>query len=301
MDISRFMQFGGSDVRFEAADRAKVVVLPIYYEVAPSYGAGSGQGAYHILRASSELECMDEETFVNWGETGLHTTAALHPGTDPDTGLERIREAARRYMAPGRLLLSLGGDHAVSIGLIAAAAQTFENTGVLQIDAHPDLRDSYNGSRNNHACVMRRVADDLKLPFVQVGIRSIAPEEATYIQEKGLRPFFAHAIDPLHNGWMDEAIDRLPENVYLTLDLDGLDPSVVPGTGTPEPGGLTYRQVVELIRRLGARRRVVAADINELAKIEGSQVSEFTAAKLAAKIIVYCGMRDGELNMRGAG
>ena len=294
MDISRFMQFGGPDVRFEAVDRAKVIVLPIYYEIAPSYGAGSGQGAYHILRASLELECMDEESLVNWGETGIHTTAALHPGVDPDTGLERIREAARRYMAPGRLLLSLGGDHAVSIGLIAAAAQTFENIGVLQVDAHLDLRNSYNGSGNNHACVMRRVADDLKLPFVQVGIRSIAPEEEAYIREKRLRPFFAHAIDPLDNRWMDEAIDRLPENVYLTLDLDGLDPSVVPGTGTPEPGGLTYRQVVELIRRLGARRRVVAADINELAKIEGSQVSEFTAAKLAAKIIVYCGLREGE-------
>jgi len=288
MDFSAYIPFGGPDVRPESLDRSKVVVLPVYYEVAPSYGAGSGEGAYHMLRASEELECMDEETFVNWGEAGIHTLPALIPAADPEGGIIEIRRAASRYMEPGRFLLTLGGDHAVSIGLIGAAAHTYHGVGVLQIDAHLDLRDHYNGHRNNHACVMRRVADDIKAPFVQVGIRSVSPEEAQYVREKGLRPFFAHDIDPADDAWMDEVIERLPENVYLTLDLDGLDPSVVPGTGTPEPGGLSYRQVVRLIRKLGARRRVIAADINELAKIEGAQVSEFTAARLAAKIIVYC-------------
>lgn len=290
MDISSYMQFGGPDVRFEEPDRAKVVVLPVYYEASPSYGSGSGQGAYHILRASFELECMDEESFVNWGDIGIHTLPALIPVSDPDAAINHIREIAARYMGTDRFLLSLGGDHAVTIGLAGAAADTFEDVGVLQIDAHLDLRDEYNGSRNNHACVMRRVADDMKMPFVQVGIRSVAPEEGAYIREKKIRPFFAHDIDPADNKWMDEVIDRLPKKVYLTLDLDGLDPSVVPGTGTPEPGGLTYRQVVGLIRKLGARRQVIGADVNELAKIEGSQVSEFTAARLAAKIIVYCAM-----------
>ncbi|MGM0402904.1 MAG: agmatinase [Thermodesulfobacteriota bacterium] len=290
MTTDHFIQFGGPDVRFEEADRAAVIVLPIYYEMAPSYGAGSGRGADHILRASLELECMDEETLADWGGIGIHTASVLAPSADADTALQQIRQTASKYMGTGGFLLSVGGDHAVTIGLAAAAAEAFEDVGLLQIDAHLDLRDQYNGSRNNHACVMRRVAEDMKLPFVQVGIRSVAPEEGAYIREKGLRPFFAHDLDASDNGWMDEAIDRLPENVYLSLDLDGLDPSVVPGTGTPEPGGLTYRQVVGLIRKLGARRRVVAADINELAKIEGSQVSEFAAAKLAAKIIVYCAM-----------
>lgn len=293
MNIEHFIHFGGPDVRFEEADRAAVIVLPICYEVAPSYGSGSGRGAYHILRASSELECMDEEMLVDWGDIGIHTASSFVPDADPVTGLHQIRQMASKYMGTGGFLLSLGGDHAVTIGLAAAAAETFEDVGLLQIDAHLDLRDQYNGSRTNHACVMRRVAEDMMLPFVQVGIRSVAPEEGVYIREKGLRPFFAHDIDVWDNGWMDEAIDRLPEKVYLTLDLDGLDPSVVPGTGTPEPGGLTYRQAVGLIRKLGARRHVIAADINELAKIEGSQVSEFAAAKLAAKIIVYCAMGEG--------
>lgn len=290
IDRSSYMQFGGADVRAEELEAAKVVVLPIYYEVSPSYGAGSADGAYHMLRASAELECMDEELFVNWGEVGIHTLPAIIPVADPEVGIEAIRQAAVRYMKMNKFLLSLGGDHAVTIGLAAAAREAFEGAGVLQIDAHLDLRDSYNGSRNNHACVMRRVAEDLKMPFVQVGVRSVSVEEGEYVREKGIRPFFAHDIDPGDDGWMDEVIEGLPERVYLSLDLDGLDPSVVPGTGTPEPGGLSYRQLVRLIRKVGERRRVIGADINELAKIEGSQVSEFVAARLGAKIIVYCCM-----------
>lgn len=286
------MQFGGSDVRLESIDKARVIVLPIRYEVAPSYGHGSGEGAYHILRASAELECMDEELLLDWGAAGIHTLPILTPPADPDTGMNQIRTAAARYMGRGRFLLSLGGDHAVTIGLVDAARQVFEGVGVLQIDAHLDLRDAYNGSRNNHACVMRRIADDMRLPFVQVGIRSVAVEEGEYLRKHGIRPFFAHEIGPDHldDQWMDAAIEQLPEDVYVTLDLDGLDPSVVPGTGTPEPGGLSYRQVVRLLRKLGERRRVIGADINELAKIEGTQVSEFVAARLAEKMIVYCGM-----------
>jgi agmatinase len=158
----------------------------------------------------------------------------------------------------------------------------------LQIDAHTDLRQEWNGSSYNHACVMRRLADDVKTPFVQVGIRSFSPEEAQLIRERGYTPFYAHEIDPFDNSWIDLVVEALPEMVYITLDLDGLDPSVIPGTGTPEPGGLSYRQVVNLIKRVGSDRKVVAADINELVKIKGSQVSEYTAAKLASKIIVYC-------------
>jgi agmatinase len=297
MDLDTFMPFGGPDVRAEALDVARIVVLPIYYEVSPSYGHGSGYGAYHILRASAELECMDEELMLDWGSAGIHTLESFVPDADPDLGITQIRKAAGTYMETGKFLLSLGGDHAVTIGLVAAAAEKYKGNvanaarlGVLQIDAHLDLRDTYNGSRNNHACVMRRIAEDMKIPFVQVGIRSVSPEEGAYIREKNLKPFFAHDIDPMDNGWMDAVVDQLPENVYLTLDLDGLDPSAVPGTGTPEPGGLSYRQVVSLIRKVAAKRKVVGADINELAKIEGTQVSEFVAARLAAKIIVYCCM-----------
>lgn len=289
MDVSSFMPFGGTDVRYTELDAARVVVLPVYFEVTPSYMGGSRYGAYHLLRASAELEPMDEELLLDWRDAGIYTAPALIPENDPEKGVEKIRAEAEWYMTMGRPLLSVGGDHAVTIGLVRAAADVYGSVGVLQIDAHLDLRDSYNGSRYNHACVMRRVADDMKLPFVQVGIRSVAPEEGAYIREKGIRPFFAHDIaESGSDAWMDEVVARLPETVYMTIDLDGLDPAEMPGTGTPEPGGLTYRQVARLIRKVGESRRVIGADINELVKIEGSVVSEFTAARLAGKVIVHC-------------
>lgn len=283
-----FVPFGGAETHVENLDAAAVIVLPIYYEVAPSYGLGSGEGPFHLLTASIELERMDEETFVDWGQVGIHTLPGFVPSYRPEIAVDEIKAAAVSWMEKGKFLLSLGGDHAVTIGLAAAAAEIYPEVGVLQIDAHLDLRNEWNGSQYNHACVMRRVAEDLALPFVQVGIRSFSPEEAAYIKANNLSPFFAHEIDPMDYSWMDAAIDRLPEKVYLTIDLDGLDPSVIPGTGTPEPGGLSYRQVIELIRRLGRKRKIVAADINELAKIEGTQVSEYTAAKIATKLLVHC-------------
>ena len=199
-----------------------------------------------------------------------------------------MKRAAAAVLEKNKFLLSLGGDHAISIGPIMAAAEIHPGIGVLQIDAHLDLRDIWNGSKYNHACVMRRVADDIEIPFVQVGIRSFSPGEAGYVKRKKLKPFYAHNIDPLDDSWIDKAVNSLPEKVYMTIDLDGLDPSVIPGTGTPEPGGLSYRQVVRLIKTVGGKRKLIAADINELAKIEGSHVSEYTAAKIATKIFVHC-------------
>ena len=160
--------------------------------------------------------------------------------------------------------------------------------GVLQIDAHLDLRDEWNGSKYNHACVMRRVSEALKLPIIPVGIRSFSPEEAEYMRGHNIKPIYAHEIDSYNNSWVEKVVKALPEKVYLTIDLDGLDPSVIPATGTPEPDGLSYRQLVNLIKTVGQKRKVVAADINELAPIEGSPISEFTAAKIASKIFVYC-------------
>ncbi len=287
-ETNTFIPFGGPDVHTDDMAAAAAIVLPICYEVGASYGTGSGQGPFHLLTASVELETMDEEMFVDWGEIGIHTVPAFVPSETPEAAVEEIKNKAGHYLDTGKFVLALGGDHAITIGLAAAVAQRYPEVGILQIDAHLDLRNEYHGSRYNHACVMRRVAEDIRAPFVQVGIRSFSPEEAAYIRANDIRPFFAHeTADPSDNVWMDAVIERLPETVYVSLDLDGLDPSFVPGTGTPEPGGLTYRQVVELIRRLGLRRRVVAADINELAKIEGTQVSEFTAAKLATKMFVH--------------
>jgi len=281
--------FGEIDVRAASADHARAVVLPIAYEAGPSYGTGAGDAPLHVLAASEQLEIIDEQTLTRWaGKGGVYTLPLLKPDEAGKAAIGLIEKAALPHLTAGRFLLSIGGDHAVTIGLVAAAAKVFPGAGVLQIDAHLDLRDEWNGSRFNHACVMRRIADDFHMPFVQAGIRTIAPEEAAYIKKNGISPFFANQIDPHDDSWMDEAIERLPEQVYLTVDVDGLDPAVMPGTGTPEPGGFSFRQVVELVRRLGRCRKVIAADITEVVKIPGTQVSEYTAARIAEKIILYC-------------
>lgn len=282
------LTFGEPEYTSSDIDSAQAVVLPLCYENAVSYGTGTGSGPLHILNASVQMEMIDEETFINWGHIGIHTLPPVYPSLNPEQAVQEMKQAAADILEKRKFLLCLGGDHAISIGPIMAAAAIYPNLGVLQVDAHLDLRDIWNGSRFNHACVMRRVVEDMRLSAVQVGIRSFSSEEADFIRHCKLSPFFAHQI-PLNDlSWIPQVVDRLPEHVYLTIDLDGLDPSVLPGTGTPEPGGLTYRQVVSLIQAVGKSRKVVAADINELSKIEGTTVSEFTAAKLASKLFVHC-------------
>jgi len=288
METEAFVPFGGEEVGTASLEESDIAVLPLCYENSVSYGTGTKNGPFHLLGASAQLELIDEETFVNWGAKAIHTLPPLFPSGDPEQAVNEMKNAAAQVLRQNRFLLCLGGDHAISIGPVLAVSEIHPGTGVLQIDAHADLRDEWNGSRWNHACVMRRVIEDAGLAAVQAGIRSFSPEEAEYMREKRIRPFYAHEIDPFNDSWIGEILCALPEKVYLTIDVDGLDPSVIPGTGTPEPGGFSYRQIVRLIRALGREKKVVAADINELAKIPGSQVSEVTAARIAAKILVYC-------------
>ena len=280
-------RFAPSEIPNAALDRARVVILPFCYEQGASYGHGSQDGPLHLLAASDALERLDEETLRDWGQVPIHTAAPLYPGGDPAAAVALMQAATAAVFDAERFPLCLGGDHAITIGPVRALAERFPDAAVLQVDAHLDLRDTWNASRYNHACVMRRVADEARLSFVQVGIRSFSPEEHRYVTEHDLQPVYAHQIAPGDEKWIEDVVARLPARVYLTVDLDGLDPSVIPGTGTPEPGGLSYRQLVALIRAVGARHRVVGADINELVKIPGTQVSEFTAARIAAKIIVH--------------
>ncbi len=287
----KFVPFGGDEVKPIDFDKADIAVLPVCYEKSPSYGKGAEYGPFHILTASAQLEGIDDETFARWAFYKIHTLRPLFPGKNPEKAMRRIEKQAKKILGQKKFLLSLGGDHAISIGLVSAALNFFPKMGVLQIDAHLDFRDRWNQSPYNHACVMRRISEKGCLKIVPVGIRSFSNREILHVQKLGIRPFFAHETDPNDDSWIGEILCALPETVYLTLDLDGLDPSVIPATGTPEPGGLSYRQVVNLIKAVGKNKNVVAADINELAKIPGTRVSEFTAAKLATKIMIHCFMK----------
>jgi agmatinase len=283
-----YIHFGGDEVIHPSFEDSHIVVLPFCYEQNSSYGTGSREGPIHILNASCQLERLDEETLIDWTNRMIHTHTPIYPSTTPEIAVTQMRDAAQKVLKAGKFLLCLGGDHAITIGPVMAAKAIWPNIGVLQIDAHADLRDQWNGSKYNHACVMRRLVDDINVPIVQVGIRSFSPEEAALIQKRNYKVFYAHTLDSFNDKWMEQVLEELPANVYITLDLDGLDPSVIPGTGTPEPGGLTYRQVVRLIAKVGQNKSVMAADITELIKIKGFYSSEYTAAKLATKIIVFC-------------
>jgi agmatinase len=280
--------FGGPDAMAPDITDARVVVLPLCYEVGPSYGTGSRNGPLCILSASVQLETIDEETRTDWTRPGIHTHPPFHPSGDPETAVSQMEAAAAGVLEKGRMLISLGGDHAVSIGPVLAAAKRFPDLGVVQIDAHPDLRDTWNGSRFNHGCVMRRIAEAGSISIFPVGIRTISAEELSAMETFSISPLYAHDIPPGDLSWIDAFVSRLPPMIYLTIDLDGLDPACVPGTGTPEPGGLTYRQVTALIGAIGRSRQVVAADVTELAEIEGHRHSEYTAARLVQKIIAFC-------------
>jgi agmatinase len=185
----------------------------------------------------------------------------------------------------GKTVVSLGGEHTVSIGPVRALAERYHDLSVVQIDAHADLRDSYQNNRYSHACTMRRIRDITK-KTVGIGIRNISSEGAELAQAENIPLFFARDISG-HDGWQEDAISELTDNVYLTIDLDGFDPSVIPGVGTPEPGGLGWYETLRFLRRLCECRNVVGFDVVELMPIPGNTISEFATAKLVYKLIGY--------------
>lgn len=272
---------------FADDERAPYAVLPAPYERAVSFSRGTGAGPLAILDASIQLELFDEE-LSRAPELRVQTLTA----PDCQTGgaaeiLARIGNAAAAELSAGRFLMTLGGEHSISAPLIAAAARTYPDITVLHLDAHLDLRDSYLGSPLSHASVMRRVMET-GVPIVHVGIRSLCAEEYELIRARNLPVFWARDIVGANNdGWIEQIAARLGRRVYVSLDVDVLDPGIMPGTGTPEPGGLTYRAITRLLREICRCRTVVAADLVETAPIPGTVVSEYTAACLTAKLLAY--------------
>ncbi len=266
---------------------APYAVLPIPYERTVSFARGTAKAPAAIIEASQHMELFDEELMLA-PELRIQTLAPVDCQSQSDAQtLQTIETTARGVIQQHRFLMSLGGEHTITAPLVAAARSVWKSLSVLHVDAHLDLRDQYQGSRLSHACVMRRVIDQ-EVPIVHVGIRSLCAEEYELINERRLPVFWARDI--LQNGddsWMIEAIERLSRQVYVSLDVDGLDPALMPGTGTPEPGGLAWSTITSLLSRLCAARTVVAADLVEVMPLPGSPLSEYTAARLAAKLMAY--------------
>ena len=282
------MNFGGIDEEeFSSFDTAQILVLPVAYEGTVSYGGGTGAGAMAIIEASRNMELYEEETDAEVYKIGIHTLEEFAPQKTPEAMMDALYEHSKEILKSDKFLCMLGGEHSVSAPIIRAHAEKYHNLSVLQIDAHADLRDEYDGTKHSHASIMARVVKDLRIPSVQVGIRSISADEARAI-DSGLPTKIFWAKDIVgRTDWIDEAIDGLTENVYLTIDIDGLDPSLVPTTGTPEPGGLGWYETLTLIRKLAKRKRVVGMDLVEFSKAENSDAPAFLCAKLVYKSLAY--------------
>jgi agmatinase len=258
---------------------AKVVVIPAPYEGTVSYGKGTSQGPQAIFEASPFIELYDPILDAEPYRIGIHGLPALTMPEDPWRAALAAKATATEALETARHPVMVGGEHSLSIGPIGSCHERYPNLTVLQLDAHADLRDEYEGTRFSHACVMRRVAD-LGARLVQAGIRPLSREEKDWLDGQGRTVMSSRHI-LRHPDWTREIIDSLSDHVYLTLDLDVLDPSVMPATGTPEPGGIFYHDLIDLTLALrDSGKSVVAMDMVELAPIPGLHHPQFLAASL---------------------
>jgi agmatinase len=281
------MNFGGiGEEEFSSFDNARILVWPVSYEGTVSYGGGTGKGAMAIIDASRNMELYDDETDAEIYQLGIHTVDESPSVDPPETMMNSLYDRAKELVASGKFVTMIGGEHSVSAPVIRAHAEKYANLSVLQIDAHADLRDTYDGTPHSHASIMARVVKDMQIPAVQVGIRSISVDEARVVDDLPTRIFWARDIAG-RNDWWDDAVEGLTENVYLTIDIDGLDPSLVSATGTPEPGGLGWYETVGLIRTLARNRHVVGMDLTEYSYVEGQNASAFLCAKLIYKTLGF--------------
>ena len=276
--------FGGLDEEMSDFEGAKVLIWPVPFEKTVSYGVGTKDGPQAIIDASRNMELYDEEVGGETATIGIHTLPAIDADREADEMMPALHDEAERLLKSGKFICMLGGEHSISGPVIKAHKELYPNLSVLQIDAHADLRDQYDGTPHSHASIMRRVVEFC--PAVQVGIRSLSADEARAIPSLPTKVFYAKDIVG-QTAWIPEAVDSLTEDVYLTIDVDGFDPSLIPTTGTPEPGGLMWYDVVSLIKLTAAKKRIVGMDVTELSTAPGNNSPSFLTAKLIYKTLGY--------------
>lgn len=273
-------RFAGVPDQYAVYETAKIVVLPVPYDETSSWIKGSDKGPEALLDASVALEWYDIETQTQVYKKGISTALPITEKSSPELLCNAVQERVTTYLKDGKFPVTIGGNHTVSIGAIRAAASQYADLTILQMDAHSDLRPSYEGSQLNHACVMYQASQ--LCPITQVGIRSMCEEELGLFKED--RIFYAHAIAG-QTDWQQKALQTLSKNVYLTIDLDVFDPSVLPSTGTPEPGGLRYYEVLHFLRSVFAQYNVVGFDVVELCPNPNERASDFLAARLMYQLL----------------
>ena len=279
--MNRFLEI---DYTSESADNAKTVIIPVPVEYSTSYGKGTAQGPAAIIEASPFLEFYDEELDYEVWKTGIYTAPAIEGKEKPENTMQEIKKVVSSYLNKEKFPIILGGEHSISFAVHEAVVNKYPEISVLQFDAHSDLRSTYQESKFSHACVMRRIWEKNK-NITGVGIRSQCIEEKLFVTENNIRIYYAH--DLYGREFPETIINNQNENIYITFDLDFFDPSIMPGVGTPEPGGFLWYETVNFLRKVFERKNVVAMDFVEFCPIKNMIHPEFLVAKLIYKLLGF--------------
>ena len=275
--------YGGLEPEFSTYETAKIAVLPVPYDGTSTWMKGADKGPDAILDASANMELYDIETDSEVYREGIATLAPVTEASSPEAMAAEVEQRVDALLRDKKFPVILGGEHSVSIGVFRALARHYDKFSVLQLDAHSDMRSSYEGSTHNHACVMARAKEGATV--AQVGIRSSAIEEKENIMPD--RIFYAHELHDAKEGnnWMYMVSQKLHDNVYITIDLDVFDPAIMPSTGTPEPDGLFYREVLNFLRLINERHNIIGFDVVELCPNDINKAPDFTASKLVYQLL----------------
>ncbi len=274
--------YAGIPDQYAKLETANVVLIPVPYDGTSTWQKGADKGPEAFLNASENMELYDIETDSEVYKEGVYLAEAVTEASSPEAMVDAVHATTKKYINKNKFVTLFGGEHSISIGTIRAFNECFNNLSVLHIDAHADLRKEYEGTKYNHACAVYEASQTTNL--VQVGIRSMDASEKTIMNTE--KVFFAHDM-AVNEYWMDDVIDQLTGNVFITFDLDAIDPSLLPSTGTPEPGGLFYYETLEFLKKVFTERNVVGFDIVELCPNEKEKSSDFLAAKLYYKMLSY--------------
>ena len=272
--------YAGIPDKYARLDDAKVVLIPVPYDGTSTWGKGADKGPDAFLEASENMELFDIETRTEVYKKGVYLAPPVTENSTPEKMVEAVHKTVKNYIKQEKFVTIFGGEHSISIGTIRAFNESFEDLTVVQIDAHADLRPEYEGTTCNHACAVHEASK--KTNLIQVGIRSMDVSELDHMDENQV--YWAH---DLYEDWMDDAIGQMTPNVFITIDLDAFDPSILPSTGTPEPGGMFWYETLEFLKLMFKKKNVVGFDIVELNPNENEKSSDFLAAKLYYKMLSY--------------
>lgn len=278
------MNFGGIYPECSLRD-AKFIVIPVPYDLTSTYQPGSRRGPAAIIEASTNMELYDEESRKETYMAGIHTTLPVAiDARGPKNMVNIVRKKISRIVALNKIPVILGGEHSITLGAVQAVIEKYPELTVLQFDAHADLRDTYQESPYSHACVARRISEIC--PLVQVGIRSMSKEEGEFLPQSKVKSYSADFVLEKKN-WAETVCKDLRGDVFITIDLDVFDPSIMPATGTPEPGGIYWKDILHLLKLVSASCNIRGFDVVELAPLPGVVAPDFMAAKLIYRTMGY--------------